>query len=279
MQQTQTQKAGAKTDETRRNLKTQAVKHQIIKTFCRPGWVGAMLAALCLSEWAISAAPFQILPPSSLPYGLSYQEWSAKWCQFFYGQSTNNMQPLGSPGICEGPASQVLFLNGAPVSTTATNHATITHDTSLFFPILAFTADNTACPLSDFTTNSAETLAAEASAGWNAAATLTTCTIDGVAVPGLENPTNSIYNVVSTPFSYTTAEKDNIVAVSEGEPCLPGGLTVWPAVADGAYLMLAPLSPGEHVIHFVGVGGPLSSPFVKLDITYHITVLPFDRGF
>jgi hypothetical protein len=103
------------------------------------------------------------------------------------------------------------------------------------------------------------------------AATLTTCTIDGVAVPGLENPTNTIYNVVSVPFSYTTAEKDNIVAVSEGEPCLPGGLTVYPAVADGVYLMLSPLSPGKHKIHFVGEAGPGGSD-LKIDITYDITV-------
>ena len=143
---------------------------------------------------------------------------------------------------------------------------------------MAFAADNTACPITDFTTNSADVLAAEAAAGWAGAATQTTCTIDGVTVPGLENPTNTIYNVVSTPFSYTTAKKDNIVAVAEGEPCLPGGLTVYPAVADGVYLMVSPLSPGKHTIHFVGVAGPLISPFLKLDITYELTVLPdFDH--
>jgi len=186
------------------------------------------------------------------------------------------MQPLGSPGICEGPASRVRFLKGAPGSTTETNHAIVFPDTPLFFAILAFAADNTSCPTNTFTTNSADVLAAEAVAGWTSAATLTTCTIDGVAVAGLENPTDTVYNVVSPPFSYTTAEKDNVVAVAEGEPCLPGGLTVYPAVADGVYLMLSPLSPGRHTIHFVGVAGPLNAPFLALDITYDITVV---RGF
>jgi hypothetical protein len=221
---------------------------------------------------APNSAVGQVLEPKSLPYGLSYEEWAAKWWQFFYGQSTNNMQPLGSPGICEGPASRVLFLNGSPTTTTETKQATIFADTPLFFAILAFTADNTACPITNFTTNSAEVLAVEAVSGWTSAATLITCTIDGVAVPGLENPTNTIYNVVSVPFSYTAAEKDNIVAVSEGEPCLPGGLTVYPAVADGVYLMLSPLSPGKHKIHFVGEAGP-GGAFLKIDITYDITVL------
>jgi hypothetical protein len=235
------------------------------------GWIPAV-AGLMLVTSAATPAAGQVLKPGSLPYGFSYQEWSAKWWQFFYGQSTNHMEPLGSPGICEGPASRVLFLNGAPTSTTETRQATILADTPLFLAILAFTADNTACPITDFTTNTADVLAAEAVSGWNSAATLTTCTIDGVAVPGLENPTNTIYNVVSVPFSYTTADKDNIVAVSEGEPCLPGGLTVYPAVADGVYLMLSPLSPGKHKIHFVGEAGP-GGAFLKIDITYDITVL------
>ena len=233
-------------------------KKQILRKFAftiLAGWIPTV-AGLMLVTSAATSAVGQVLEPASLPYGLSYAEWSAKWWQFFYGQSTVNMQPLGSPGICEGPASHVLFLNGAPTSTTETKQATIFADTSLFLAILAFTADNTACPITDFTTNSPNILASEAVSGWTSAATLTTCTIDGVAVPGLENPTSTIYNVVSVPFSYTTAEKDNIVAVSEGEPCLPGGLTVYPAVADGVYLMLAPLSPGKHKIHFVGEAGP-----------------------
>ena len=238
----------------------------------RSGRLGLALAGLMLPVVAASAAPAEVIPPSALPYGLSYEEWSAKWWQFYYGQSTNHMDLLGSPDICEGPASRVRFLNGAPATTSKTNHVTLFADTPLFFSILGIEADNTACPTTDFGTNSAEALAA-AAVGAFSAATLTTCTVDGVAVPGLENPISTIYNVVSAPFSFTTAKEHNIVAVAEGEPCLPGELTVYPAVADGVYLMLSPLSPGKHTIHFVGVAGPLSSPFLKLDITYDISVL------
>ena len=84
----------------------------------------------------------------------------------------------------------------------------------------------------------------------------------------MEDPTNSVFNVVTPPFSYTTAEKDNVLVLAEGESCIPGGMTIYPAVADGMYLMLAPLSQGKHTIHFVGVAGPLSSPAVKIDLTY-----------
>ena len=55
-----------------------------------------------------------------------------------------------------------------------------------------------------------------------------------------------------------------------------GGVTIYPAVADGVYLMLSPLKSGKHTIHTVGVVGPLASPFVVEDVTYDITV---DRDF
>ncbi len=236
------------------------------------GRLGLALAGVLLTGLAASAAPAEVIPPSALPYGLSYEEWSAKWWQFYYSQSTNHMNKIGSPDICEGPASRVRFLGGAPATTTETNHVTLFPDTPLFFAILGIEADNTACPITDFGTNSAETLAAGAVGAFGVASE-TTCTIDGVAVPGLENPTNTIYDIVSAPFSFTTAKDDNIVAVAEGEPCLPGELTVYPAVADGVYLMLSPFPPGKHTIHFVGVAGPLTAPFLKLDITYDITVL------
>ncbi len=247
-------------------------RFKLINTLPHPVRCGLVLAGVLLVAMSVSSSAAEVIPPSALPYGLSYEEWSAKWWQFYYSQSTNHMERLGSPDICEGPASRVRFLNGAPATTTETNHVILGPDTPLFFSILGIEADNTACPITDFGTNSAEALAA-AAVGAFSAATLTTCTIDGVAVPGLENPASTIYNVVSAPFSFTTAKEHNIVAVAEGEPCLPGELTVYPAVADGVYLMLSPLSPGKHTIHFVGVAGPLTAPFLKLDITYDISVL------
>ena len=77
---------------------------------------------------------------------------------------------------------------------------------------------------------------------------------------------------MSPPFSYTTAEHDNVLAGYFGASCIPGDFTIYPAVADGVYLMLAPLSPGKHTVHTVGVVGPLSAPFAKVDKTSEITV-------
>ena len=48
---------------------------------------------------------------------------------------------------------------------------------------------------------------------------------------------------------------------------IPAG-TYGPAVDDGYYLMLAPLSAGRHVIHIVADDGNGKA----MDVTYHLTV-------
>jgi hypothetical protein len=248
------------------------------KVFSHVRRLGSTLAAVVLAIAASSAsgqvlapataASGQVLAPTSHPYGLSYQEWSAKWWQWSLQQSTNHLQAVGGPGICDGPASHVQFLLGAYLTggtAIQTNHITIPAGTPLFFSVLSTWADNSGCPT--FTTLSAAELAAQVSGSWSGV-TLTTCTIDGVAVPGLGNPATSPYVVNAPAFSYTTAETDNVLAGIFGETCIDGDTTIYPAVAEGAYLMLAPLAPGKHTIHTVGQ----VSIYVDLDITYEITV-------
>lgn len=247
------------------------MKNQIALTnkVPRPSRFGRVLAGLALLVIAASSSSGQVLPPSSLPYGYSYEEWSAKWWQWNLGQSTNHTELVGEPGICSGPASRVRFLAGAPGTTTETRRVTIAAETPLFFTILSVWVDNSGCPT--FTSFTADQLAAQAAGEWSAV-TVTTCIIDGVPVTGLDNPASTAYLVQAPPFSYTTADNANVLAGIFGEPCIPGDMTIYPAVADGVYLMLAPLSPGKHSIHYVGVVGLVSAPFIRQDITYDITV-------
>jgi hypothetical protein len=237
--------------------------------------LGTAMASLLLLVTAASSASAQVLEPSSLPYGYSYEEWSAKYWQWTLGQSTNHYQKLGSADICSGPASRVRFpgpsLIGGEAIHVVTNHITVEPGTPLFFPVFSFWLDNGNCPLSAFTTFTPDQLAAMDEAQWSAT-TETTCTIDGVAVAGMDDPTNSVFHVVSTPFSYTTAEKDNVITAAFGATCIPGDFTIYPAVADGVFVMLAPLKPGKHVIHTVGIVGPISAPLADSDVTIEVTV-------
>jgi hypothetical protein len=57
------------------------------------------------------------------------------------------------------------------------------------------------------------------------------------------------------------------VLKATGAPIADG--TSSPAVADGVHLMLAPLPPGPHTLHFHGEF-PLFN--FSLDITYYLTV-------
>jgi hypothetical protein len=241
----------------------------------RSGRLGLALAGLILPAIAASAAPAEVLPPSSLPYGFSYAEWSAKYWQWSLGQSTNHVELLGETGVCSGPGSRVRFLAAADLPgsggvTIETNHVIIGPDTPLFFPVLSAYDDNSACPT--FTTYTAAELADTNAANWSYV-TETTCTIDGVAVPGLTDPATTEYLTISPPFSYTTAEKHNVLAGFFGDPCVPGDLTVYPAVAEGVYLMLSPFPHGKHTIHFVGQVTAGGNVVVDVDITYDITVL------
>ena len=97
------------------------------------------------------------------------------------------------------------------------------------------------------------------------------CTIDGKPVKGLDVLATSPYRVGAQVFSYTLAHQNNLLANYLGPlfgvdlSCIADGTTVSPAAEDGVYLMLAPLSAGQHTIHFTVQGG--------LDITYELTVL------
>jgi len=78
--------------------------------------------------------------------------------------------------------------------------------------------------------------------------------IDGVALQGLDR-----YLVESPVFTFQVPD-NNVLGVAAG---------MGQSVSNGYYLMLAPLSVGEHTIRF---GGFFPNFPFSLDITYHLTV-------
>lgn len=90
--------------------------------------------------------------------------------------------------------------------------------------------------------------------------------VDGEDIPHIKER----FRVQSSVFGFTLPNDNFFTAIGEGP--FTGG-TYFPAVDDGYYVMVAPLTIGSHTIHFHGAGGP-----DVLDVTYHINVIGTQTG-
>jgi hypothetical protein len=209
-----------------------------------------------------------VLPPNSTPFGLTYGQWSTALWQWTFSQpvSQNPLFMNGDVDLSLGqPAGPVWFLGGiislSPFGGSANRTGTIPAGKALFFPLIDVEWDNGGTPFTTFTVSQLRAFAKAVIDG----ADDITCEIDGVPLLNLSNPLTTAYRVVSPVFSYALPATDNLAQFF--------GIDIWgtvgPAVADGIYVMLAPLPVGRHTIHFTA--GFSTSPFMQ-DITYNLTV-------
>ena len=169
--------------------------------------------------------------------------------------------PLFSGGAFQGPKG-VVFLAGVFAAEPAVIEITIPAGTPLFFPVInvecsvvepdPFHGDDEEDMLecaTDPIDNSSDRFAV----------------IDGRPVRNLD-----AYRFESPLFVWGPLPEDNILDTEELD--VPEG-TLSDAVDAGFYLLLAPLSVGEHVIEFGGtLGGVLSGN--SINTKYIITVVP-----
>jgi hypothetical protein len=247
--------------------------------------IAPALAAIALAVTFPAAAGNNgnpgVLPPQSHAFGADYGEWAGRWWAWTLSFPVNADPANGSAPLDSNQSGHVWFLATAHGSgagtippTVVTRNYTIPAGKALFFPVLTTWVDNTECPVSNFDHFTPEELLVLVMGFWNSINPHTSCTIDGVPINGLDDAINSPYRVQSPPFSYAVAAHDNLLANVFGLPCIPDGMTISPAVSDGVFLMLAPLSVGHHTIHQVGSFGPTAHPLFLKDITYEIDVVP-----
>jgi len=241
---------------------------------CIVAGVGIVVGLMILPVSNVSARNDNpgVLPPQSHPYGLTYGEWSAKWWQFVFSIPGPHNPLLFDNQCAFGQTKPVWFLtgkfcvSGETCETTgflsATRNCTIPAHTALFFPIANSENDN----LEVNPPKSLEQLRTEV-ADFQDQVISMTCEVDGVPIQGLSPTQTSPYRVVSPVFDYTLPDNNLYQFLGLVDS---GAQTVKGAVADGVFLMLAPLSVGPHVIHFTA---SFSSGFA-FDITYHVTVAP-----
>jgi hypothetical protein len=200
-----------------------------------------------------------VLPPNSIPHGHSYGEWSAAlW------QQAIDAPVAGNPfvtGQCYELRGSVWAL-AAPIATN-TYSCTVPLGKTLFVPGLTVECSSLEPPDSGFHGDT-EVEQAQCAKFWADHIVDVSIAIDGAPVQDLAS-----YRVVSPQFAFT-APDPNILGV-------PGG-GAGTAVADGYYVMLAPLSKGAHTIHIRGAlhlsvadGDPFDLD-AATDAIFHITV-------
>jgi hypothetical protein len=200
-----------------------------------------------------------VLPPHSTAGGLTYGEWSARWFKWAYQPPPASSPVLDTTGAncAVGQSDKVWFLAGtffiseppAPVI----RHCSIPSGTMLFFPV-----GNGFCAGDDFPNGFPDerkcaTANAKLLSGFRAE-------VDGHSIQALGGDVeNNYYRALSPPFDLVLGS-DNIFGAPKG--------TYSPGAGDGVYVMLTPLTPGQHTIHFHAD----SSAGGQVDATYHLTV-------
>jgi hypothetical protein len=217
------------------------------------------LAALIPSSPAATGSS-GIVPVNKKFQGLSYSDWEAKWWQALIAIPASPDHPFFVGGAF-GDEEGIVFLTGAVPSTpggTVEVEITIPAGTALFFPML-----NTECSSVEappfFGKNGGQQR--KCARGLIANPQDVFAELDGQS---LQNPED--YYTESSQFTINLPE-DNILLG-------PGtGPVTGTSVDAGFYLLLTPLSVGNHTLHF---GGQFSAEAggLVIDTTYYITVTP-----
>jgi hypothetical protein len=226
----------------------------------------AAVAAACLGVVAgppsagAAAAASVVAPTPGLYNGLAVQ-----WWQYVLGQpaATSPLTDKTGADCALGQSGPVFFLAGTISGKAHRNACVVGAGRELFFPLLNgfdvhTPADDQQSPAliyRDFLSLGfrADTLNAS---------------VDGVPVAGLD-PATSPFHTCAAPASGCSPTSFAVQLPDGNLLGLPAG-TYGPAVQEGWYLLLAPLSPGVHTISFGGsgfFGGPTS-----VDVTYRLTV-------
>jgi len=202
-----------------------------------------------------------VYAPNENVQGMSYGDWSAAWWQYIL-LFTNDVSPYADTTgqYCnEGQGGPVFFLVGGPVNPT-TRSCTIPAGKALFVPII--NVECSSVETDGFQGRNAQEARACA-ALWNDGTDRKNLmfTIDGIKVKHLGDFR------MQSPFYYFNMmpATNNFLGVNATEGY---------SVSDGYWVMVKPLSPGTHVIHFKGawVSGPGAG--AVQNVTYNLTVTP-----
>jgi hypothetical protein len=198
-----------------------------------------------------------VFPPDSKPYGLTYGEWTAKWWQWAYLMPEANNPLVDNTGknCANNQTGPVWFLAGTSGG-AVTRECTISSGNAILVPIINVECDSALDPSLD--TEAELRACAKADQDTVIAKEIT---VDGVNIGSLDS-----YRFESSLFNLTFPE-NNIAGVAPQTA---------KAVSDGFWILLEPLSPGMHEIHFkAALGDPtaIGTTNFALDVRYLLTIV------
>lgn len=230
-----------------------------------------------------------ILPPNATAFGRTYGAWSAAWWQYVLAQPASS-NPVNDPtglNCRQGQSGPVFFLVGLFGSggDVTRDKCTVPTGKALFFPLV--NAVDIHVP--DDGLDTPELLWADlqnlfgppnnlrgATFELHAAidkipvGDLTPATTPYRACAGPAQALNGAATGCASPSFSVTLPEDNLFSSNLKIP-VPAG--VYPAVSDGFYLLLAPLTPGQHTITFGGTF-LFEGTVTTQEFTYHLVVSP-----
>lgn len=215
-------------------------------------WRLKLLVAGLTSALLPGVISAQVFSKDAEPFGKSYRDWVTEWVQWAYSIPAS-VHPLTDPGgdYCAiGQRGKAWFL-GTTFGGSATRSCTIPAETGVFFPIVSLSCDNVGVDP-----------ALDPASLRDLCASYLEQTVLEVQLDGKEIKNLNQYRFKSPVFTYSLPD-DNLFGYSTG--------VVYPVIADGYFLMLKPLSPGNHVLH---IHGGLPPYGFDIEATYNLNVVP-----
>lgn len=212
----------------------------------------------------------QPLDPEERHYGGSYADWAGEWWRWVYemehtddcgepaGDSTGELCTLGQ----EDSTSDVFFLAGTYGGKVTRTECVSPESKALFFPLVTSSADNAG--ETEETAQTDEELRDRIDGEFSVMPPEELfLTIDGEEIGDLER-----FAVEEAPYEYTIPDPPNLYSCN-GAPEITG---TYRGFTAGYFVLLPPLSPGEHQIEFGGVVGEGDDTFLTHAVYDPLTV-------
>jgi hypothetical protein len=227
------------------------------------------------AESSVPATAY-VFPRQATLFGESYEGWAARWWQWVTAIPKSVNPNEGGP--CDVDQSGEVFFLGGNFGGTSSRSCALPAGKAIFFPILNSAVAQ--CPELAGEGYTCEVLMSEDQLHDITTGTMDldktlTLEIDGQAVDGLDE-----YRAHSDTFASLAPEdmEDRVWTICAG-PIRDNACGVLvgserEVVTDGYWVMLRPLPPGDHQIHFASSVIVSGQTVFSLDITYDLVVSP-----